>query len=172
MSELNDLLEHTERYRAVTLQFLDLLSDEELQWRPSPGSFSCGQQLLHIAQTEDFYGPGLFYDEWDMGRVRLPKTSPSGQELRALFARVRSATQERLATIGDADLDRIVTVPHAPPGLSLRWWLWFLVEHEIHHKAQLGLYVRQLGKTAPFYAYPYPLGERPDVQARADLGGF
>ncbi|HSJ14443.1 MAG TPA: DinB family protein [Longimicrobiales bacterium] len=172
MSELNDLLEHTDRYRAITLQFLDLLDDDELDWRPSADAYSCGQQLVHIAATEDFYTHGLFADAWDTDRVRLPKTSPSKPELRALFQRVRAAFRDRLATLVDADLERTVASPFSPAPLTLRWWLWFLVEHEIHHKAQLGIYVRQLGKVAPFYAYPYPPGERPDIPAREQLGGF
>ncbi len=35
-TELEDLREHLERYRAVTLQVLDLVTDEQLAWRPGP----------------------------------------------------------------------------------------------------------------------------------------
>lgn len=62
-------------------------------------------------------------------------------------------------------------VPHAPGEYPLRWWLWFVLEHEIHHKAQLAVYVRQMGYTPPFYALPMPLGARPDVAARRQLQG-
>ena len=36
------------------------------------------------------------------------------------------------------------------------------VEHEVHHKAQLSLYLFQMGIEAPFFAYPLPAGVRPD----------
>ncbi len=36
------------------------------------------------------------------------------------------------------------------------------LEHEVHHKAQIGLYLFHLGIEAPFFAYPLPPGVRPD----------
>lgn len=37
----------------------------------------------------------------------------------------------------------------------------FNLEHEIHHKAQLAVYVRQMGLVAPFYALRCPLERAP-----------
>ena len=53
--ELQDLREHLDRYRAVTLQVLECVSDEQLSWRPGPDHYTLGQQLIHIAQAEDFH---------------------------------------------------------------------------------------------------------------------
>lgn len=170
--ELDDLREHLTRFRAVTLQFLEILDDEELAWRPDEGSFSCGQQLLHIAQAEDFHLRGLFEGEWEMDRLRLPKQVGSAAEVRAFFAEVRERTMARLDALDPAELSRTWEVPGAPMEMSLRSWLWFVLEHELHHKAQLAVYLRQMGKVAPFYAMPLPLGARPDEQARQELGGF
>lgn len=170
--ELEDLREHLERFRAVTLQVLEIVTDEELSWRPDESSFSCGQQLLHIAQAEDFYARGLFGSDWDMDRLRLPKTVGSRSELRAFFGEVRERTLAGLRSVDPPDLGAIWEVPGAPKRMSLRSWLWFMVEHEIHHKAQLSVYLRQMGHVAPFYAMPLPLGDRPDFKARQDLGGF
>ncbi len=69
ISELKDLCEHLERFRAVTLQVLDIVADDELSWRPDDDSFSCGQQLMHIAQAEDFYAHGLSIYLRQMGHV-------------------------------------------------------------------------------------------------------
>ena len=171
-AELEDFREHLERFRAVTLQVLEIVSDEELPWRPDPGSYSCGQQLLHIVQAEDFYVRGLFQGDWDTDRLRLPKEVGSRADLGARFREVRQRTLASLGALDPAELGRTWEVPGAPWPMSLRSWLWFLVEHEIHHKAQLSVYLRQMGHVAPFYAMPLPVGERPDFQARQDLGGF
>ena len=56
--------------------------------------------------------------------------------------------------------------------MSLRSWLWFLVEHEMHHKAQAAVYLRLMGKIPPFYAMAMADGARPDITAREELGGF
>jgi uncharacterized damage-inducible protein DinB len=146
-TELSNLREHLDRYRAVTLQTIDAAPDDAaLDWRPTPDAFTLGQQLVHVAQTEDYYTRGLFAGEWRPELLRLDAMPAS-------------------------ELDAGRDAPHAPPGLTMRWWLWFLLEHEIHHKAQAAVYLRQMGLVAPFYALPMPLGERPDVASRAAMGG-
>jgi hypothetical protein len=40
MAELGDLREHLERFRAVTLQSLDLLTDDDMRWRSGSVSSS------------------------------------------------------------------------------------------------------------------------------------
>ena len=171
MTELEVLLENWDRFRSVTLQFLDVLTDDDLNWRPEPDAFSCGQQLLHIAQTEAYCFRGLFDGEWDKGVLRFPEPIPSVAELRRYFTEVRDTSSQRLESLTEADLAALHPGPNASADYPLRWWLWFVLEHEIHHKAQLAVYLRQMGKVAPFFANPLPLGERPDIQAREELNG-
>lgn len=171
MTELEMIVGGWERHRAVTLQFLDALTEEELGWKPGPEAMSCGQQLLHIAQAEDFHERGLFGGEWNRDLLRFPKPMPSKEALRARFAEVRERMGGRLAALTPADLDAPCEHPSAPSGLNLRWWLTFLLEHEVHHKGQLAVYFRLMGKLAPFFAMALPPGQRPDIQASRDLGG-
>lgn len=171
-SELADLREHLERYRAVTLQVLELITDQQLSWRPGPDYYSLGQQLLHIAQAEDLHAHGLFENDWSLERSRLPKEVISRDHLREYFARVRAYTMDRLSEVDEQQLGAVLPVPNVPIEWSLRTGLWFILEHELHHKGQIWLYLRQMGITPPFYAFPLPAGVRPDVQARQELGGF
>jgi len=171
-NELDDLVEHLQRYRATTLQVFELVDDDELGWRPSADQYSLGQQLLHIAQAEDRFVQGLFEDDWSYERVRFPPALPDRDELKEYFAEVRAKTLEKLDSLEPAELGRIPDIPEAPMELSLRSWLWFILEHELHHRGQIWAYLRQMGHTPPFYAMPMPLGQRPDIQAREDLGGF
>jgi uncharacterized damage-inducible protein DinB len=171
MTELEMILEGWERNRAVTLQFLDALAEEESAWRPTPQAMTCGQQLLHIAQNEDFHERGLFAGEWNRELLRFPVPMPSKEVLGAYFGEVRARTAARFAALAPADLDAPCDHPNAPPGLPLRWWLTLLLEHEVHHRGQLAVYLRQMGKLAPFFAMPLPPGHRPDIQARRDMGG-
>jgi uncharacterized damage-inducible protein DinB len=111
-TELSNLREHLDRYRAVTLQTIDVVPDDAaLAWRA------------------------------------------------------------RLDVMPASELDAGRDAPSAPPGVTMRWWLWFILEHEIHHKAQAAVYLRQMGFIAPFYAMPLPIGARPDFASRESLGG-
>ncbi len=174
-TELEDLREHLERYRAVTLQVLDLVSDEQLGWRPGPDSYTLGQQLLHIAQAEDLHAHGWFEGDWDLERARLPKEPLTRERIRAELARVRRYLLERLEGLTLEQLSATRMLPLSPDEVvevSLRSGLWFILEHELHHKGQIWLYLRRMGITAPFYAMPLPAGVRPDIAARERLGGF
>ena len=169
--ELDDLREHLERYRAVTLQHFDILSEAELAWRPRAEAFSCAQQLLHIVQSEDYFTSGLFAGDWSLDRLRLPKPMPSKPALHQKFLEVRRNTLSWFSGLSDSALNEIKRHGHAPVDGSVRSWLWFILEHEIHHKAQLAEYLRALGHTPPYFAMVFPPGERPDIAARASLGG-
>lgn len=170
--EVTDLLEHLERYRAVTLQALELMDVEKLAWRPGSDYYSLCQQFIHIAQAEDFHGRGIFEDDWNMDRLRLPKECWSAEQIRGLFLDVREFTRSRVQRLRSNDLDRVLTVPGTPGDWTVRSWLWFILEHELHHKGQIWLYLRQMGITPPFYAMALDAGARPDIKARQDLGGF
>jgi len=172
MSELDDLRDHLERYRAVTLQSLDLLAEEDLSWRPGPGHYTLGQQFLHIGQAEDFQIQGLLFGDWDYERARFPSQAMGLKDLRDLLTSVRSRTVEALDELGEGRLAAQVTLPSGGPGQTLRWFLWLLVEHEVHHKAQIAVYLRQMGRTPPYFAAPLEGGARPDVEMRQKFGGF
>jgi uncharacterized damage-inducible protein DinB len=178
-SEREDLLEHLERYRAITLQHIDLFADAELGWRPRPDAFSVGQQFVHILQSEEFYIRGLFENDWNMARLQFPPLLPAREALKEQFAAVRRATHRHLSGVSDDALGRVISPPDLggmeaqiwPRDPSLRSWLWYVLEHEIHHKAQLAQYLRAVGRVPPYFAVVTPAGVRPDIEARAALGG-
>ena len=172
MSELDDLRDHLERVRAVTLQCLDLLADGDLAWRPGPSHYTLGQQFLHIAQAEDFQIQGQLFGDWDYERARFPGHELGVEELRDLLNETRSRT---LAALGELDAEQLnepVNLPSGEPGQTQRWLLWLMVQHEVHHKAQIAVYLRQMGRTPPYFAAPLEGGARPDVEMREKFGGF
>ena len=171
-SEVDDLIEHLQRYRGVTLRTLEMVSDDDLTWRPNSDQYSLGQHLLHIAQAEDLYSCGLFNGEWNYDRVRFPDALPPKAEILAFFQEVRDRTLIHLKSVAPEQLGQVVVIPGSEHRLSLRSWLWFMVEHEMHHKAQAAVYLRLMGRIPPFYAMPLQQGDRPDIAARQELGGF
>jgi uncharacterized damage-inducible protein DinB len=171
-SEIDDLREHYNRYRAVTLEHLQRLSDEQLLWRPRPDAFNCAQHFVHLAQTEEFYMRGLFGHDWNQERLRFPKPLPNKADLLGQFEAVRKLTLNAFSTLTPEQLNAAVPKFGAPIEWSLRSWLWYVLEHEIHHKAQLAEYMRQIGLVPPFFAFVLPGGQRPDIEIRASLGGI
>lgn len=165
--ELEEYREHWKRFRAVTLQTLELVQDEDLAFRPVPEMMTLGQQLLHIPQSEDFLIRGLFDSDWDRERLRLPRTALTVEELKTFYRIVGARTDAVFQGIDEGILAEGVGDPPVT-----RWsHLWTLLEHEVHHKAQMAVYLRLLGIVPPFFAEPLEVGERPDVEAREGMGG-
>jgi uncharacterized damage-inducible protein DinB len=172
-TEIEDLTEHYTRYREVTLEHLERFDEDQLAWRPRPDAFSCGQQFVHLIQTEDFYMRGLFEQEWVIDRLRFPAAIPDKAGLKQQFGSVRAYTNARFATLTVEQLSAIVPpLMNSPIRWSLRSWLWYVLEHEMHHKAQIAEYMRAQLMTPPFFAMVLPDGQRPDIEARASLGGI
>ena len=172
MTELDDLREHLERYRAVTLQCLGLVTDHDLGWRPGSDHYTLGQQFLHIAQSEDFQIQAHLFGVWDYERVRFPARELKVEELRTLLNETRGRTMVALNELDEGRLGEPIDHGEERPIQTLRWWLWLLVEHEVHHKAQIAVYLRQIGKTPPYFAAALEGGARPDVEMREKFGGF
>ncbi|MBI1853592.1 MAG: DinB family protein [Planctomycetes bacterium] len=164
-TEVSMLREHLERYRGVTLQTLEFTPADKLGWRPTADLRSVSDTFLHIAQVEDFYTRGLFAKDWDFTRVAKASRTHTHAELRDHLATTRAFTLEHLAILDSARFDARVEVPQVPVPWRLGDWLWYLVEHEVHHKAQLSALLRQFGVTPPFFAMAFPKGVRPDVRA-------
>jgi len=172
MAELDDLREHLERYRAVTLQALDLVTDDDLGWRPGPDHYTLGQQFMHIALSEDFQVQAYLHGDWDFERARFPARELKVDELRALLNETRERTMLALGELDEERLGELVDQGEGRPVQALRWWLWLLVEHEVHHKAQIAVYLRMMGKTPPYFAAALENGARPDAEMQEKLGGF
>ncbi|HKP84609.1 MAG TPA: DinB family protein [Blastocatellia bacterium] len=163
-TELTDLREHLKRFRDVTFQTLEFTPDDRLIWSPGEGLRSFADQFLHIAQVEDFYSHGFFAGDYDFDRLKSPAEPLTRDGLRERLIDAHAFTDENLASLDAARLDEVMQVPNVPVPWSLRSWLWYLVEHEVHHKAQLALYQRQAGVTPPFFAFVFPRGVRPDIR--------
>jgi uncharacterized damage-inducible protein DinB len=163
--EITSIREHLSRYRAVTLQTLEYVPDDNLAWKPADNMRSFAEQLLHVARVNEFYILGLTGGGWNMERViERPAETNSRAFLQSELNSTRDLVDQKIASFNSSALDETVIVPNVPVPWTLRDWLWYLVEHEVHHKAQLALYLRQMGIVPPFFAMVFPKGHRPDIR--------
>lgn len=164
VDEISVLREHLERYRGVTVQTLEFVPEDKLVWRPADKAMTFGEQLLHIAQVEDFYAHGLLGGVWRMELFEKPPQTLTKEFLKGRLVGERTYLLEQLGRLEPKQLDEIARVPNVPVDWPLRGWLWYLVEHEIHHKGQLASYLRAFGVVPPFFALAFPPGVRPDIR--------
>lgn len=144
-------------YRPGLIQVVQAFPADRLDYKPRPEMFTAHQMILHIAECERGWihnvvegGP---YEEWvvphenpAMGWVAT-YDAPDQAALLALLEEWHRPTQrwlEKPAT----ELSRVITArqPDRPDRrFTLHWILDHVQEHEIHHRAQLNLYLRMMG---------------------------
>jgi len=124
--------------------------DEKFSWKPHEKSGSMGWLAGHLANLVGWAVETLKQDSFDMSPGGKPFTPPpapkSRKELLELFDKNVAAARAALAGASDADLAKNwsflnngATVFSMPRIACLRTWV---MNHTIHHRAQLGVYLR------------------------------
>ena len=146
MTAVQNLLDRWGKVRARLLETVDKFGDQELDFRPFPTSWSVRSLMLHIAHEENGeFNYGLTQALPEFPAEYDPARYPDRATLTALLAQVHEPSRAYLAALSDSDLERAI---HTPWGENYRLadMVEHLLEHEIHHRAELSLILGILGK--------------------------
>lgn len=135
---------------ATTRRLLELIPDADAGWRPHPKSYPLGDLAAHIANLFAWATSTLESSEFDMAPVDGPAWVPRGYEgreaLLATFdAAVATARECLLRMDDDAMMEewRLLKggeVMMAMPRVAVM--RTFILNHLIHHRGQLTVYLR------------------------------
>ena len=146
MSLVDALLPEFDHEMTVTRKLLERVPDERLDWKPHQKSYSLGQLAQHVATIPMWGSVTLNESELDVaGSPQLEPLKTHGDSV-SLFD--RHVAQTRAALVGKSDaelmapwsLKREGHVIFSMPKASV--WRSFVMSHLIHHRAQLGVYLR------------------------------
>ena len=119
---------------------------EDLAFKPHPRSSSVGEIMEHELLSERrFFGEFLGLPE-----VAAQEVLPAERTPESYAARMVELSRERLQFLARQDEDWWLTVvPFFDVERERIWIFWRRVLHTVHHRAQLGVYLRLLDKTVP-----------------------
>lgn len=149
---IEPFLDYLAKVRERTERVIAAIPPESIEWTYAPGRFTLGDLVRHLAAIERY-----MFVENVCGR---PSSYPGhGRELAdgyenvvAYSRRLHSESVALLAALSPEDLARRCTTPG---GASLPAWKWLrsMVEHQIHHRGQIYIYLGLLGveKAPPLY---------------------
>ncbi len=148
---IQPFLQYFGNVRERTMRVARCIPPDKLDWAYAPGKFTLGDLLRHLAVTERY-----LWAETVQGRTSRYTTH--GKELAegyenvvALMERLHSESMEIFAKLGDEDLQRKCKTPD-DAAITTWKWLRLMVEHEIHHRGHIYLYLGILGvPTPPLY---------------------
>lgn len=146
MAIADTLLPEFDHEMTVTRKVLERVPEDRFGWKPHPKSMSLGQLAQHVATIPMWGTVTLSQPELDLAGGGQPAAMTTrAQLLEAFDAHVRD-TRAALVGRGDGELTvpwtlkngghTIFSMPRAAV------WRSFVISHLIHHRAQLGVYLR------------------------------
>jgi uncharacterized damage-inducible protein DinB len=150
MSQIEALIQELEQEAASTRRFLERVPAGKGDYTPHPKSMTLARLAGHVAEMPEWGTVTLTQDELDMhppgGEPMVGFSSASADELVATFDRHVAAMLAALRGSQDADLGKPWTLKSGsqvyftmPKAAVLRS---FVFSHLVHHRAQLGVYLR------------------------------
>ena len=125
------------------------MPDDKLGWRPHPKSFTMGALATHLAQLPGWMVEPSTATSWTWSPRASPRAAEGGESREELLSRFDASVKAgRAALAGATDTTmfqnwsllkggkKLMTMPRAAVVRG------FVLSHTIHHRAQLGVYLR------------------------------
>jgi uncharacterized damage-inducible protein DinB len=158
IARIEPFLAYYGKIRARTLRVARCIPPERIEWVPAwgratPGEnrWSFGDLLRHLGALERW----MFAENVRGNPSRYPgcgrDLADGYDEIFAFLERTHAESMEIFARLSPDDLQARC---ETPGGASIPVWKWLraMVEHEIHHRGQIYLYLAELGiETPPLY---------------------
>jgi uncharacterized damage-inducible protein DinB len=150
----DSLLPEFDQEMGGTRRVLERVPDGKSDWKPHEKSMSLGRLATHVAEIPFWTLNSLTKDGMDIDpKTFKPVILDSAAERLALFDANLAKGRAALAKASDADFARPWTLrmmgKEMFTGTRGTTYRQFCVSHMIHHRAQLGVYLRLLGVPIP-----------------------
>jgi uncharacterized damage-inducible protein DinB len=148
ITTISPFLKYFDNVRERTMRVARCIPPDKIDWTYAPGSFTLGDLLRHLAVTERY----MFAENV---QNRPSRYTSHGNEFAAdyesvmeLMKRLPAESLAIFAKLTDKDLQRkCKTLGGAD--LQTSKWLRAMIEHEVHHRGQIYLYLGLLGVPTP-----------------------
>ena len=138
---------------AQTRRVLERVPEDKLDWRPHPKSMTLGRLAMHVAEIPGLAGAVAALPALDITNVDFNRVASSRQDLFDTFDKVSAEARGAIVALQDGSLGdewtvtfRGQTVLKQPRAAAYRG---FAMNHLIHHRAQLAVYLRLLDVPVP-----------------------
>ncbi len=153
MSQIQQLLKEMEQESQTTRKMLSRIPDDKYDWKPHPRSMTIRQLATHIAELPTWVSMTLTTSELDFaGNPYSPPAINSTAELLELFERSLTDGRSHLEKATDDDLLPDWTLRNGEEiylVLSKGEMIRMTYSQIVHHRAQLGVFLRLLDIPIP-----------------------
>lgn len=153
MKILDLLLNELKEEAVTTRKMFSLVPDEQFDWKPHEKSMTIKQLAVHIAELPGWIAFGLQTDELDFAKTPYePAPVKDGAELLEYFEKSLQSGVSALEAAQPEDLEPSWTLRQGDM-ILMTFTKYGIIRHalsqQIHHRAQLGVYLRLLNIPIP-----------------------
>jgi len=148
---IQPFLQYFGNVRERTLRVARCIPREQMEWTYAPGKFTLGDLLRHLAVTERYMWAETLSGNPSRYTSHGKELADGYDEIFSFMDWLHAESLEIFGKLSDEDLQ---TKCETPDGAQITKWKWLrlMVEHEIHHRGQIYLYLGILGvPTPPLY---------------------
>ena len=148
---INQFLKYFTSIRKRTMRILGHIPPDKLEWTYKDGKFTIGDLCRHIATMERHMFAENVQNKPSKYQGCGSELAEGMDEVLGLMNKLHKESLDIFSQLTDSDLQgKCIT----PAGTSITTWKWLraMIEHEVHHRGQIYLYLGMLGiKTPPLY---------------------
>ncbi|MEP1034188.1 DinB family protein [Ekhidna sp.] len=144
-------VKYLDKVKARTPRLFNFIPEDKIEWTYQEGKFTIGDQIRHLAAIERF----MYVENVQLRQSRYKgcgKDLAEGKEaIVQFYLQMQKESREVFEKLTNEHMQRKCTTPG---GIDITVWKWLraLVEHEVHHRGQLYVYLGILGiETPPLY---------------------
>jgi uncharacterized damage-inducible protein DinB len=146
MPLVDALLPEFDHEMTTTRKLLERVPDDKFAWKPHDKSMSLGQLANHVATIPSWGGVTLAQSEFDLAANPQAPPATSRADILSTFDGHVATTRAVLVGYADEAMAAPWALKHGASTLfsmpRAGVWRGFVMSHLIHHRAQLGVYLR------------------------------
>lgn len=144
---IQPFLRYFDNVRERTLRVARYIPADKVNWSYAADKFTLGDLLRHLAVAERYMWAENVQGQPSRFSSQGPELAASLDEIFAFMARLHTESMAIFGALTDEQLTQKCTTPGGQ--LSTAKWLRAMVEHEVHHRGQIYIYLGMLGVTTP-----------------------
>jgi uncharacterized damage-inducible protein DinB len=151
ISNIESFLPYLKSVRERTMRLARAIPPDKLEWACAPGKFTLGDLLRHIAAIERYLWAELVQGKPNRYHGCGRDLADGYDNVLNFVERTHAESVEIFSRLTPDDLKKKSATPEGSP-ISTWKILRLAVEHEIHHRGEMYVYLGMLGvQTPPLY---------------------
>jgi uncharacterized damage-inducible protein DinB len=148
---IEPFLKYFGNVRERTMRVARCIPPDKIDWSYAPGKFTLGDLLRHIAVAERYMFAENVQGKTSRYTSHGKELADGFENILAFMERLHAESMEIFSQLSGDDLERKCKTPGGGE-IQVAKWLRSMVEHEVHHRGQIYLYLGILDvPTPPLY---------------------